>query len=342
MAIWPSRRGTKVVPRPRRPLDGAALSFQGRRRPGARRTALRRAADRRHGGRSSLAESRYDPRSVEERLYASWEARGYFRGVVDRSRDPYCIVMPPPNVTGNLHMGHALDTTIQDILIRWRRMSGDAVLWQPGTDHAGIATQAVVERRLREEGTSRHALGRDAFLERVWAWKNEYEANILGQLKRLGASADWSRTRFTLDEGLSRAVAEVFVRLYREGLIYRGDYVVNWCPECRTAVSDLEVNHWDEAGSLWTLRYPLEGGGEIRVATTRPETMLGDAGVAVHPEDPRHREAVGRTAILPLSGRRVPVVADPGVEREFGTGAVKVTPFHDPLDFEIGRRHGLD
>ncbi|MBX5475653.1 MAG: valine--tRNA ligase [Clostridia bacterium] len=283
----------------------------------------------------------YDPRAVEQRRYEVWERAGYFRGEIDPNREPFCIVMPPPNVTGRLHIGHALDNTLQDILIRWHRMRGDATLWQPGTDHAGIATQAVVERRLREEGLTRHELGRERFLERVWAWKDEYEANIVEQLKRLGASADWSRLRFTMDEGLSRAVAEVFVRYYERGLIYRGDYIVNWCPECRTAISDLEVNHEEEQGHLWTVRYPVVGGGEIRVATTRPETMLGDTAVAVHPEDERYRHLVGREAELPLVGRRIPIVADEAVDREFGTGAVKVTPFHDPTDFEIGQRHGL-
>ncbi|MBX6350262.1 MAG: valine--tRNA ligase [Clostridia bacterium] len=284
----------------------------------------------------------FDPRAVEPRIYARWEADGLFHAEVDPARRPYCIVMPPPNVTGDLHLGHALDTVIQDVLVRWRRMEGDAVLWQPGTDHAGIATQAVVERRLLAEGRSRHDLGRERFLERVWAWKDEYESHILDQLRRMGASADWSRTRFTMDEGLSRAVVEVFVRYHEEGLLYRDDAVVHWCPDCRTALSDLEVEHWEEDGALWTIRYPLEGGGEIRVATTRPETMLGDTAVAVHPDDPRYRSLAGRTAILPLVGRRLPVVADPAVEREFGTGAVKVTPGHDPLDFEIGRRHGLE
>ncbi|MBE3590495.1 MAG: valine--tRNA ligase [Firmicutes bacterium] len=283
----------------------------------------------------------YDPHAVEQPRYRAWEEAGYFRAEIDPRKEPFCIVMPPPNVTGRLHIGHALDNTLQDILVRWHRMRGHATLWQPGTDHAGIATQAVVERRLREEGQTRHELGRERFLERVWAWKDEYEKNIVEQLKRLGASADWSRLRFTMDEGLSRAVAEVFVRYYERGLIYRGDYIVNWCPECRTAISDLEVNHEEEAGHLWTLRYPLVGGGEIRVATTRPETMLGDTAVAVHPEDERYRHLVGREAELPLVGRRIPVVADEAVDREFGTGAVKVTPFHDPADFEIARRHGL-
>ncbi len=283
----------------------------------------------------------YDFRAAEERWTRHWLESDTFRADPESGREPYCIVIPPPNVTGSLHMGHALDNTIQDVLIRWRRMQGYETLWLPGTDHAGIATQYVVEKRLAEEGLNRQELGRERFLERVWAWKDEYEATILGQLKRLGASCDWSRTAFTLDEPRSRAVREVFVHLYRRGLIYRGEYIVNWCPRCRTTLADLEVEHEEHDGKLYTVRYPVEGGGSISVATTRPETMLGDTGVAVHPDDPRYRDQVGRTALLPVLGRRLPIVADPWVDREFGTGAVKVTPAHDPDDFELGRRHGL-
>jgi len=253
----------------------------------------------------------------------------------------FSVVMPPPNVTGRLHMGHAMDNTLQDVFVRWQRMRGAAVLWVPGTDHAGIATQAVVERRLLGEGLDRRTMGREAFVERVWAWKDEYEAAIADQLRRLGCSCDWSRQRFTLDAGLSRAVEEVFVRYHREGLIYRGDYVVNWCPSCATAISDLEVEHVPEEAVLYRLAYPLEGGGNIVVATVRPETMLGDAAVAVHPDDARHRDAIGRTAILPLVGRRIPVLADAHVDPDFGTGALKVTPAHDADDAAIAGRHGL-
>lgn len=286
--------------------------------------------------------SKYDPLKVEGDWYRYWLEQDYFRAEVDPERDPYCIVIPPPNVTGKLHIGHALNNTLQDILIRWRRMQGYATLWQPGTDHAGIATQAVVERELAKEGKSRHELGREKFLEKVWEWKETYEANIIRQLQKLGASCDWSRTRFTMDEGLSRAVEEVFIRYYEKGLIYRGDYIVNWCPRCYTAISDLEVEHEERDGNLWHIRYPLlEGDGYIEVATTRPETMLGDTAVAVNPEDERYRHLVGRKVRLPLMNREIPIVADSFVDMEFGTGAVKVTPFHDPNDFEMGARHGL-
>ena len=284
----------------------------------------------------------YDPRGVEQRWYAYWEQGGYFRGDPDPSRPGFCIVIPPPNVTGSLHMGHALNNTLQDILVRWRRMQGYATLWLPGTDHAGIATQVVVEAELAREGKSRHDLGRERFLERVWGWKETYGGVITRQLRRLGASCDWSRERFTMDPGCSRAVREVFVRLFDKGLIYQGDYIINWCPRCRTALSDLEVEHQEVEGRLWYVRYPLEDGtGAIVVATTRPETMLGDTAVAVHPADARYHAARGAVAILPLVGRRLPVIADEAVEMGFGTGAVKVTPAHDPTDFEIGRRHGL-
>ncbi|MEW6045906.1 MAG: valine--tRNA ligase [Bacillota bacterium] len=285
----------------------------------------------------------YNPRENEARWYAHWEREGYFRGDPDPSRRPFCIVIPPPNVTGSLHMGHAMDNTLQDIMVRFRRMQGYSTLWVPGTDHAGIATQVVVEAELAKEGTTRQELGRERFLERVWAWKEKYGGIITQQLRRLGSSCDWSRERFTMDPGCSRAVREVFVHLYHRGLIYRGDYIINWCPRCQTALSDLEVEHEETEGRLWYVRYPLEdGSGDVVVATTRPETMLGDTGVAVHPGDTRYLPLIGRRAILPLVGRRLPIVADEAVDVAFGTGAVKVTPAHDPTDFEIGRRHQLE
>ncbi len=295
----------------------------------------------RAGGRGPVGSGAYDAAAVEGRISEAWMEAGIFRAPAPGGRSRFSIVMPPPNVTGRLHMGHALDCTLQDVFVRWHRMRGDATLWLPGTDHAGIATQAVVERRLREEGESRAALGREAFVRRVWAWKDEYEADIGRQLRRMGCSCDWSRQRFTLEPALARAVEEVFIRYHRDGLIYRGDYLVNWCPACGTAVSDLEVEHEPEPSRLYEVRYPLEGGGEVRVATARPETMLGDVAVAVHPDDPRHREHVGRTAMLPLSGRRIPVIADAAVDPEFGTGALKITPAHDATDAEIARRAGL-
>ncbi|ABB31198.1 valyl-tRNA synthetase [Geobacter metallireducens RCH3] len=286
----------------------------------------------------------YEPQAVEEKWYRTWEREGYFRAEAVSDKPSYSIVIPPPNVTGALHMGHALNNTLQDVLCRWKRMSGHNVLWMPGTDHAGIATQNVVERQLAAEGKSRHELGRDAFIERVWKWKAESGGQIIGQLKRLGASCDWERERFTMDEGLSRAVREVFVRLYEEGLIYRDNRLINWCPRCHTALSDIEVEHEEKAGNLWHLRYPVadEPGRFVVVATTRPETMLGDTAVAVHPEDERYAGLVGKTVILPLLNRQIPVVADDYVDREFGTGVVKITPAHDFNDFEVGRRHNLD
>ncbi|MCL4424573.1 MAG: valine--tRNA ligase [Firmicutes bacterium] len=285
----------------------------------------------------------YNPKEVEDKWYRFWLEKNYFRAEIDPARRPFSIVIPPPNVTGALHMGHALDNTLQDIIIRWRRMQGYATLWMPGTDHAGIATQVKVEESLREQGLSKEELGREGFLEKVWDWKARYGGQIRRQLEKLGASCDWSRERFTLDEGLSAAVREVFVRLYEKGLIYRGKYIINWCPDCHTAISDIEVEHEEEDGHLWYLRYPLaDGSGFITVATTRPETMLGDTAVAVHPEDERYRALIGRTAILPLVGRRIPIIAEAAVDREFGTGAVKVTPAHDPNDFEMGLRHNLE
>lgn len=284
----------------------------------------------------------YSPEDIEDRWYIFWEEKGYFRPDPDAAKSPFCIVIPPPNVTGSLHMGHALNATIQDILTRWKRMSGFKVLWLPGTDHAGIATQNVVEREISKEGIDRHKLGRDAFIERVWKWKAEYGGRIIHQLKKLGASCDWSRERFTLDEGLSRAVREVFVRLFEEGLIYRDNRLINWCPRCHTALSDLEVEYEEIDGKLYDIKYPLSGGdGYITVSTTRPETMLGDTAVAVHPEDARYKDLIGKSLDLPLTGRKIPVIADPAVDPSFGTGAVKVTPAHDFNDEAIGKRHNL-
>ena len=284
----------------------------------------------------------YDPKAVEDRIYSMWEEKGCFRSTPD-SRRPYTIVIPPPNVTGVLHMGHALNLTIQDVLIRFRRMQGFNALWLPGTDHAGIATQNVVEKDLASRGLSREDVGRGKFLEEVWKWKEECERLIMRQLKKLGSSCDWARTRFTLDEGLSRAVREAFVQLYEQGLIYKGLYIIHWCPRCQTALSDDEVDHIETEGHLWYLRYPFKGArGFVTVATTRPETMLGDVAVAVNPRDKRYKEMVGKILVLPLVKREIPVIADEAVELHFGTGAVKVTPAHDPSDFLIGERHGLE
>ncbi len=285
----------------------------------------------------------YDPAALEAKWYPWWVERGFFRADPDASGEPYVIVIPPPNVTGILHMGHALNNTIQDVLIRWRRMQGRNALWVPGTDHAGIATQNVVERALKKEGKRRQDLGREAFLERVWQWKADYGSTIIRQLKQLGAACDWTRERFTLDAGLSRAVNEVFVRLYEKGLIYRGTYIVNWCPRCQTALSDEENEHRDTHGKLYHLRYAVKGepGRFVTVATTRPETYLGDTAVAVNPKDDRYRDLVGRTLTLPVIGREIPVIADDFVDPAFGTGCVKVTPAHDPNDFQMGQRHNL-
>jgi len=286
----------------------------------------------------------YEPHDVEKRWYAEWEAKGYFHAAATSDKKPFSIVIPPPNVTGALHMGHALNNTLQDILCRWKRMQGYNVLWMPGTDHAGIATQNVVERQLAAEKKDRHELGREAFIERVWKWKAESGGQIIGQLKRLGASCDWERERFTMDEGLSKAVRTVFVKLYQDGLIYRDNRLINWCPRCHTALSDIEVEHEDKKGHLWHIRYPVAGepGRYVVVATTRPETMLGDTAVAVHPEDERYQGLIGKKVILPLVNREIPVVGDEYVDREFGTGVVKITPAHDFNDFEVGQRHGLD
>lgn len=284
----------------------------------------------------------YDHHIVEEPLYEYWESRGYFSPSTDLDRVPFTIVLPPPNVTGELHYGHAMVIAFQDLLIRWHRMRGDATLWLPGTDHAGIATQNVVERHLAAQGISRHQIGREEFVRRVWEWREKYGDIIVDQQRRMGASCDWTRQRFTLDEGLSRAVRETFVRLYRKGLIYRGEYIVNWCPRCETAISDLEVEHEERPAKLFYVRYPLEDSQEyITVATTRPETILGDTAVAVHPEDARYQSLVGRRVVLPEVHRPIPIIADLAVDPTFGTGAVKVTPAHDPTDYDIGKRAGL-
>ena len=285
----------------------------------------------------------YDPKAVESEIYKMWEEGGYFHAERDESKKPFTIVMPPPNVTGQLHMGHAMDATLQDSIIRFKRMQGYNALWIPGVDHAGIATQIKVEEELRKEGMTRYDLGREKFLERVWDWKNRFGNRIVEQQKKLGASCDWDRARFTMDEGCSKAVREVFVSLYEKGLIYKGSRIINWCPHCVTALSDAEVEYVDKPGHLWHIRYPLEdGSGEVVVATTRPETMLGDSGVCVNPNDDRYRSIVGKNVILPLLNKPIPVVADDYAEMEFGTGCVKMTPAHDPNDFEVGLRHNLE
>ncbi|MBR2471045.1 MAG: valine--tRNA ligase, partial [Clostridia bacterium] len=286
----------------------------------------------------------YDPSVVEERLYKQWEENGYFKADPDDKKEPFTIVIPPPNVTGQLHMGHALDETLQDILIRYKRMAGYSALWVPGTDHAGIATQIKVEEYLREnEGLTRYDLGREKFLERVWDWKKQYGDRIIKQLKTLGCSCDWSRERFTMDEGCSKAVREVFVNLYEKGLIYKGNRIINWCPKCATALSDAEVSYEEEQGHFWHIKYMLEdGSGHVVIATTRPETLLGDTAVAVHPDDERYKDIVGKNVILPLVNKPIPVIADEYVEMDFGTGVVKITPAHDPNDFEVGQRHNLE
>ena len=284
----------------------------------------------------------YDAKSTEEEMYKFWEDGGYFRADAHSKKPPFTIVIPPPNVTGVLHMGHALDGTLQDILTRYHRMSGYEALWLPGTDHAGIATQAVVEKELRKEGLTRHDIGREEFLKRTWKWANEHKSAILNQFKRLGASFDRSRERFTFDEGCSEAVKEVFVTLYNKGLIYKGAYIVNWCPRCQSAISDIETEYETEQGHLWEISYPLVGEpGAIIVATTRPETIFGDVAIAVHPSDKKYSELIGKTVMIPLSGRRIPIIADEYVDKSFGTGAVKITPAHDPNDYEVGKRHNF-
>lgn len=285
----------------------------------------------------------YNPADVEDRTYKFWCDHKYFHAEVDKSKKPYTIVIPPPNITGQLHMGHALDNTLQDILIRWRRMQGYEALWLPGTDHASIATEAKIVEAMRKEGVTKEEIGREEFLKRAWAWKEQYGSRIIEQLKKMGSSCDWDRERFTMDEGCSKAVKEVFVNLYNKGLIYQGKRMVNWCPHCRTTISDAEVEYEDQAGHFWHLRYPFkDGSGYVELATTRPETMLGDTAVAVNPNDERYKDIVGKTLILPIVHREIPVVADDYVDVEFGTGVVKITPAHDPNDYEVGLRHNLE
>ena len=287
-------------------------------------------------------EKNYDPEAIEKRLYEKWEKNKYFHAEVDREKKPFTIVMPPPNITGQLHMGHALDNALQDIIIRTKRMQGYSALWLPGTDHASIATEAKIVEKMREEGITKEEIGREKFLERAWEWKRQYGGRIVAQLKKIGSSCDWDRERFTMDEGCNKAVKEVFVNLYKKGLIYRGERIINWCPHCLTSISDAEVNYEDQAGYFWHLRYKLsDGSGYINLATTRPETLLGDTAVAVNPKDERYKDFVGKTVILPIVHREIPIVADDYVEMDFGTGVVKITPAHDPNDFEVGLRHHL-
>ncbi len=286
--------------------------------------------------------TKYNPAEVEDRIYSSWIEGNYFHANPDESKKPYTIVIPPPNITGQLHMGHALDNTLQDILIRYHRMKGYDTLWLPGTDHASIATEAKIVEALKKEGTSKEELGREKFLERAWEWKEQYGGRIITQLKKLGSSCDWERERFTLDEGCSKAVKEVFVRLYEKDLIYRGERIINWCPHCRTSISDAEVEYEEKDGFFWHVRYPFaDGSGYIELATTRPETMFGDTAVAVHPDDERYKKLIGKTLILPVVNKEIPLIADEYVEMDFGTGVVKITPAHDPNDFEVGLRHNL-
>ena len=289
-------------------------------------------------------EKTYDPYQIEDRLYRKWEEKKYFHAEVDRSKKPFTIVMPPPNVTGQLHMGHALDNTMQDILIRFKRMQGYSALWQPGTDHAAIATEVKVTEKLKEQGIDKKEIGREEFLKHAWAWKEEYGNRIVSQLKKMGSSADWDRERFTMDEGCSKAVKEVFVRLYEKGYIYKGSRIINWCPVCKTSISDAEVIHEEQDGFFWHINYPVVGepGRFVEIATTRPETLLGDTAVAVNPDDERYTDIVGKMLELPLTDRQIPVIADPYVDKEFGTGCVKITPAHDPNDFEVGKRHNLE
>ena len=285
----------------------------------------------------------YDPKAIEEKLYERWCENKYFHAEVDRSRKPFTTVMPPPNITGKLHMGHALDNTLQDILIRYKRMQGYNALWIPGTDHAAISTEVKVTNQLKEEGIDKKELGREGFLERTWQWKEEYAGTIENQLKKLGISCDWDRERFTMDEGCSKAVEEVFIKLYEKGYIYKGSRIINWCPKCKTSLSDAEVEHEEQAGNFWHIKYPIVGTDRfLEIATTRPETMLGDTAIAVHPDDERYKDIVGKNVLLPLVNKEIPVVADYYVDKEFGTGAVKITPAHDPNDFEVGKRHNLE
>ena len=284
----------------------------------------------------------YNPSEIEDRIYSFWLNGGFFHAEADENKKPYTIVIPPPNITGQLHMGHALDNTLQDILIRFRRMQGYSALWMPGTDHASIATEAKIVEAMKQEGLTKEDIGREEFLKRAWQWRDKYGSRIISQLKKLGSSCDWERERFTLDEGCSKAVKEVFVRLYNKGLIYRGERIINWCPHCKTSISDAEVTYEEKEGSFWHLRYPLaDGSGYIELATTRPETLMGDTAVAVHPDDERYKNLIGKNCVLPLMNREIPIIADEYVEMDFGTGAVKITPAHDPNDFEVGLRHNL-
>ena len=288
-------------------------------------------------------EKTYDPKKIERKLYDRWCENKYFHAEVDRSREPFTTVMPPPNITGKLHMGHALDNTLQDILIRYKRMEGYNALWIPGTDHAAISTEVKVTNQLKEEGIDKKELGREGFLKRTWQWKEEYAGTIENQLKQLGISCDWDRERFTMDEGCSKAVEEVFINLYKKGYIYKGSRIINWCPKCKTSLSDAEVEHEEQEGHFWHIKYPIVGTDRfLEIATTRPETMLGDTAIAVHPDDERYQDIIGKNVILPLVGREIPIVADYYVDKEFGTGAVKITPAHDPNDFEVGKRHNLE
>lgn len=286
---------------------------------------------------------KFNPKDFEEKIYKNWEEKEYFKPSEDRTKEPYTIVMPPPNITGKLHMGHALDETLQDVLIRYKRMKGYNCLWIPGTDHAAIATELKIVEKLRQEGIDKKDLTREEFLDKAWAWKKEYGGTILNQLKKLGCSCDWSRERFTMDEGLSKAVNYVFIKLYEKGLIYKGKRMINWCPFCNTSISDAEVEYEEEPTHLWYIRYKVKDENKyIIVATTRPETMLGDTGVAVHPEDERYKDLIGKTVILPIMNKEIPIIADEFVEKEFGTGAVKLTPAHDLNDYEAGKKHNLE
>ena len=292
---------------------------------------------------SKQLNDKYNPKDFEQEIYENWEKKGYFKAKVDKNKKPYTIVIPPPNITGKLHMGHALDDTLQDILIRYKRMDGYSALWLPGTDHAAIATEAKIVAKLKEEGTTKNELGREKFLERAWEWKEHFGGTIQKQIKKIGCSCDWSRERFTLDEGLTDAVKTVFVRLYEKGFIYKGEKMVNWCPYCDTSISDAEVEFEEADTHLWHLSYKTpDGKNEIIVATTRPETMLGDTAVAVHPDDERYKDLIGKTVVVPIVNREIPIIADEFVEKEFGTGAVKITPAHDPNDYEAGLRHKLE
>ena len=285
----------------------------------------------------------YNPSEIEGRIYDKWMEKKYFHAEVNRDKKPFTIVMPPPNITGQLHMGHALDNTMQDILIRYKRMQGYEALWQPGTDHAAIATEVKVIQNLKTKGIEKKDLTRDQFLKYAWEWKDEYGGRIVRQLKKLGSSADWDRERFTMDEGCSEAVQEVFIRLYEKGYIYKGSRIINWCPVCKTSISDAEVEHVEQEGHFWHIKYPIVGeeGRFVEIATTRPETMLGDTAVAVNPDDERYKDIVGKMLLLPIVNKEIPVIADPYVDKEFGTGCVKITPAHDPNDFEVGKRHDL-